>query len=64
MQRAVFVAGSAAVIALIIAVRRTTPANAEPAVTGSRASLFSLGDARKLRAELETARGELTLARA
>lgn len=64
MQRMLFVAGSAGVIALIIAVRRTTPANAEPAVTGSRAGLFLLGDARKLRAELETTKGELTLARA
>lgn len=64
MQRMLFVAGSVAMTALVIAVRRTTPANAEPAVTGSRAGLFSLGDARKLRAELETTKGELTLARA
>ena len=59
-----FVAGSAAVIATVIAARRTTPANAEPAVTGSRAGLFSLSDSRKLRAELETTKGELTLVRA
>ena len=64
MQRMLFVAGSVAVTATVIAARRTTPANAEPAVTGSRAGLFSLGDARKLRAELETTKGELTLARA
>lgn len=64
MQRMVFAAGSAAVLATIIAARRTTPANAEPAVTGARASLFSLGDDRKLRAELETTKGELTLVRA
>ena len=64
MQRMLFVAGSVAVTATVIAARRTTPANAEPTVTGSRASLFSLGDARKLRAELETTKGELTLVRA
>jgi soluble lytic murein transglycosylase-like protein len=59
-----FVAGSVTVTAAIIAARRTTPANAEPAVTGSRAGFFSLGDSRKLRAELETTKGELTLVRA
>jgi len=64
MQRMLFVAGSVAVVATIIVARRTTPANAEPAVTGSRAGFFSLGDARKLRAELETTQGELTLVRA
>lgn len=64
MQRMLFVAGSVAVTATVIAARRTTPANAEPAVTGTRAGLFSLGDSRKLRAELETTQGELTLVRA
>jgi soluble lytic murein transglycosylase-like protein len=59
-----FVAGSVAATAMVIAARRTTPANAEPAVTGARAGLFSLGNARKLRAELETTKGELTLVRA
>ena len=51
---------------IVIASRRTATANAEPAVTGveDRASLFSLGESRKLRQELESARGELTLARA
>ena len=64
MQRMLFVAGSVAVTATVIAARRTTPANAEPALTGARAGLFSLGDSRKLRAELETTKGELTLVRA
>ena len=64
MQRMLFVAGSVAVTATVIAARRTTLANAEPAVTGARAGLFSLGDSRKLRAELETTKGELTLVRA
>ena len=56
-------AGSIAATVLVIASRKTTPANAEPAVTGDRA-LFSLGDSRKLRQELESANGELTLVRA
>lgn len=64
MQRVLFVAGSVAVVATIIVARRTTPANAEPAVTGNQAGFFSLGSARKLRAELETTQGELTLVRA
>jgi len=49
---------------IVIASRRTATANAEPAVTGSRQSFFSLAESRKLRHELESARGELTLARA
>ncbi|MGH7616267.1 MAG: lytic transglycosylase domain-containing protein [Gemmatimonadaceae bacterium] len=48
---------------IILASRKTTPANAEPAVTGS-GSFFSIGDSRKLRDELENTRGELTLVRA
>lgn len=47
----------------VIATRRTTTANAEPA-TGRRAPLFSLGENRKLRDELQSARGELSLVRA
>ena len=49
---------------IVIASRRTATANAEPAVTGDRASFFSLDESRKLRQELESARGDLTLARA
>jgi soluble lytic murein transglycosylase-like protein len=60
----VFAAGSIAVTTIVIASRKTTPANAEPVVTGARASMFSLGDSRKLRDELQTARGELSLVRA
>jgi len=43
--------------------RKTATANAAPAVTGSR-SLFEIGGARKLREELESAKGELTVAKA
>ncbi len=59
-----FAAGSIAVTTVVIASRKTTPASAEPAVTANRASLFSLGDSRKLRDELTTAKGELSLVRA
>jgi soluble lytic murein transglycosylase-like protein len=63
IQRTAFLAGSVAVTLLVLAAHRTTTANAEPAVTESRASMFSLGDSRKLRAELATTQGELTIVR-
>jgi soluble lytic murein transglycosylase-like protein len=63
-KQLVFGASSIAMTVIVIASRRTATANAEPAVTGDRESIFSLGDSRKLRQELESARGELTLARA
>jgi soluble lytic murein transglycosylase-like protein len=47
-----------------ITVHRAATANAEPAVTESRASMFSLGDSRKLRSELTSTQGELSLLRA
>jgi soluble lytic murein transglycosylase-like protein len=49
---------------IILASRKTTPANAEPAVTAENRALFSLGDSRELRQELESAKGELSLVRA
>src|SRR5690349_19980339 len=64
IKQMLFGAGSIALTVMVIASRKTSTANAEPAVTGDRASFFSLGDSRKLRQELESARGELTLARA
>jgi soluble lytic murein transglycosylase-like protein len=64
IKQTLFGAGSIALTVVVIASRRTSTANAEPAVTGDRATFFSLGDSRKLRQELESARGELTLARA
>ena len=62
IQQSVFGACSIAATVVVIASRRTTPANAEPAVTGNRA-MFELGESRKLRQELESAKGELTLVR-
>jgi soluble lytic murein transglycosylase-like protein len=59
-----FLACSIAATTIVIASRKTTPANAEPAVTGTRASMFSFGGDRKLRSELESAKGELSLIRA
>ena len=63
IKQFLFVSGSIAVTTVVIATRKTTTANAEPA-TGSRAPLFSLGENRKLRDELQSARGELSLVRA
>jgi soluble lytic murein transglycosylase-like protein len=59
-----FGAGSVAVTVMVIASRKPTPANAEPAVTADDRAMFSLGDSRKLRQELESAKGELSLVRA
>lgn len=64
IKQMLFAAGSIAVTTVVIASRRTTPASAEPAVTANRASIFALGDSRKLRDELTTAKGELSLVRA
>lgn len=63
IKQFLFVAGSIAMTTVVIATRKTTTANAEPA-TGRRAPLFSLGENRKLRDELQSARGELSLVRA
>jgi soluble lytic murein transglycosylase-like protein len=46
-----------------ITVHRAATANAEPAVT-ERPAMFSLGDSRKLRSELASTQGELSLLRA
>lgn len=48
---------------IVLAIRKSTPANAEPAVTESH-SFFSRGDSRALLQELETTKGELSLVRA
>src|SRR4051812_20594246 len=63
IKQMLFVTCSAAATALVLVARKSTPANAEPAVTGSRESFFSLGGSRKLRQELESAKGELNLVR-
>src|SRR5579885_59020 len=63
IRQTVAAASSVVLTIIVIASRKTRPANAEPAVTGSR-SFFSIGDSRKLRNEVETTRGELSLVRA
>ena len=64
MQRALFLAASVALTVVVIASRRSSTANAEPAVTDRRSTLFSIGDNRTLRAELASTQGELTLVKA
>ena len=64
MQQMLFALGTVAATIIVVANRKTPPANAEPAVTGSSKSFFSLGSDRELRRELESAKGELSLARA
>jgi soluble lytic murein transglycosylase-like protein len=64
MQRALFVTGAVAVTVVAIASRRSSTANAEPAVTDRRDAFFSLGDDRALRAQLASTQGELTLLKA
>ena len=64
VKQMLFGAGSVAVTVMVIASRKPTPANAEPAVTADDRAMFSLGDSRKLRQELESAKGELSLVRA
>jgi len=64
VHRNLFLAGSVVLSLGAITVHRAATANAEPAVTESRASMFSLGDSRKLRSELTSTQGELSLLRA
>ena len=64
VKQMLFGAGSVAVTVMVIASRKPTPANADPAVTADDRAMFSLGDSRKLRQELESAKGELSLVRA
>jgi len=59
-----FAVGTIAATIIVVANRKTPPANAEPAVTESPKSIFSMGSDRELRRELESAKGELSLARA
>ena len=66
LKQALFLACSVAVTTIVIASRKSTPANAEPVASGETSGgLFSLGgDSRKLRSELESTQGELNLVRA
>ena len=63
LTHALFAAGTILATVLVVKDRKPATANAAPAVTGSR-SRFEIGGARKLRDELESAKGELTLAKA
>jgi len=63
IKQALFAAGTVLATVVVVQSRKTATANAAPAVTGSR-SLFAIGGARKLRDELESAKGELTIAKA
>ncbi|HEY4307103.1 MAG TPA: transglycosylase SLT domain-containing protein [Gemmatimonadaceae bacterium] len=63
IKQFLFASASITMTTVVIATRKTTTANAEPA-TGPRAPLFSLGENRKLRDELQSAKGELSLVRA
>ena len=64
MKQMLFAAGSVAATIIVLATRKSTPADAEPTEAGRASSFFSRGpDSRKLRQQLETARGELSLAR-
>jgi len=63
IQKVAFLATSVVVTLGVITAHRAATANAEPAVTESRASMFTLGDSRKLREELASAQGELTIVR-
>jgi len=63
VRRNLFLAGSVVLSLGAITVHRAATANAEPAVAGNRA-MFSLGDSRKLRSELASTQGEVSLLRA
>ena len=63
IQRTLFLAGSVAATVVVIASRKSSTADAEPAVT-ERRGIFSIGDNRTLRAELASTQGELTLIKA
>src|SRR5262245_5175062 len=64
IKGALFAAGSIALTTIVIASRKTSTANAEPALTESNSSFFSIGDSRELRKRLESTQGELNLLRA
>jgi|SRR6185503_301119 len=67
LKQALFLACSITVTTIVIASRKSTPANAEPVAAEDHGGLFSLGSgttSRKLRSELESTQGELNLVRA
>ena len=64
LRQALFASGSIALTVLVLASRKTTPAEAEPVGTESSTSFFSNGETGGLRSELATTKGELSLVRA
>ena len=63
LKQAIFAAGTILATVVVVQSRKPATANAAPAVTGDR-SFFQIGGARKLRDELESAKGELNVAKA
>ena len=63
LKQALFAAGTILATIVVVQSRKPATANAAPAVTGDR-SFFQIGGARKLRDELESAKGELNVAKA
>jgi soluble lytic murein transglycosylase-like protein len=64
IKQALVAAGSVAATVVILATRKSTPADAEPALSSNTPSFFAIGStSRKLRQELESAKGELSLVR-
>lgn len=59
-----FLAASTLVTVIALAVRKTTPASAETVATENGSSFFSMSPSKKLREELESTKGELSLLRA
>lgn len=65
VKQALIASGSIALTVLVLTSRKTTPADAEPLVTGTSKSFFaSMGESRQLRQELASTKGELSLVRA
>jgi len=64
IRQALAASVSIAVTVIVLATRKTAPANAETVVARSNSSFFSMSGSKKLRQELESTKGELTLIRA
>lgn len=65
IRRSLYTLGVAVAVCLVVVNRKPAALDAEAAVAPSSSGFFSLGgESRDLRAELETAKGELSLARA
>jgi soluble lytic murein transglycosylase-like protein len=64
LKQAFFAVVTIVATVIIVTGRKTSTANAEPALTENRSSFFSIGDSRKLRQRLDSTQGELNLLRA